>query len=377
MGSQYFDLLAAVEKLPDDSHKSKQLLVKMSTTKDVTAQASIIEILGKIGDPISLGPIYGALKNKNEEIKIAGTRALAEWPDATPIDDVYKIASTSNDEKQRILAIRGYIRMISIAEKYTPQEKIKAYQDAMNLAKSIAEKRAVLSGVSQVISVDALKFVQKYLDDPQLKEEASAAVINIGTQLSDEAAPDVKPAMAKVLEVSDNDVFKSKALKKINAIEKYEDHITLWQVSGPYGKKNVSLFDYKFDPEKGKGKWKSMPAGLEKDKYWYMSINTLFGPLVKVAYLRTEVWLPNTQKVRMELGSNDAVKMWLNGKLVHFNNVARACEPGQDIFEVTLQKGWNPIMLKVVNAGGGWGAALRIRKLDGRKLDGLKIRLPK
>ena len=370
-------VLAAVDKLPEGSQKSKKLLIKMSKTSDVNAQASIIEILGKIGDPISLGPIYNALKNKNQEIKIAGTRALADWPDATPIDDVYKIAATSNDEKQRILSIRGYIRMISIATKYTPEEKIKAYQDAMNLAKSIEEKRTVLSGVSQVVSVNSLKFVEKYLDDPQLKEEAAAAVIKIGTKLSDEVASDVKPAMEKVLDVTNNDVFKSQALKKINSIEKYEDHITLWQVSGPYGLKNVSIFDYKFDPEKGKGQWKTMPVGLEKDKYWYMAINLLYGPLVKAAYLRTEVWSPKDQKVRMELGSNDAVKVWLNGKVVHSNNVARACEPGQDILEVTLKKGWNPLMLKVVNMGGGWGAALRFRNLEGRKIDGLKVRLPK
>ncbi len=370
-------VLAAVDKLPEGSRKSKKLLIKMSKTTDVDAQASIIEILGKIGDPISLGAIYGALKNKNKEIVIAGTRSLADWPDATPIDDLYEIASTSKDEMQRILAIRGYIRMISIAEKYTPQKKIKAYQDAMSLAKSIEEKRTVLSGVSQVISLNSLKFVEKYLDDPQLREEAVAAVVKIGTQLSDADAGEIKPALEKALQVTENDVFKARALKKINSLEKYEDHITLWQVSGPYGLKNVSLFDYKFAPEKGKGKWKTMPAGLEKDKYWYMAINLLFGPLVKAAYLRTEVWSPIEQEVRVELGSNDAVKMWLNGKLVHSNNVARACEPAQDVFTVTLKKGWNPIMLKVVNMGGGWGAALRFRNLKGRKIEGLKVQLPK
>jgi len=38
-----------------------------------------------------------------------------------------------------------------------------------------------------------------------------------------------------------------------------------------------------------------------------------------------------------------------------------------------LREGWNDLVLKVVNRGGGWGFACRIRQPDGSALEGLKL----
>jgi hypothetical protein len=41
----------------------------------------------------------------------------------------------------------------------------------------------------------------------------------------------------------------------------------------------------------------------------------------------------------LELGSDDGVKVWLNQKLVHAKNVARALRPGSDKVNVALNAG--------------------------------------
>jgi hypothetical protein len=47
--------------------------------------------------------------------------------------------------------------------------------------------------------------------------------------------------------------------------------------------------------------------------------------------------------------------------------------PDQDIVPVELQKGWNVLMMKVTQAGGGWGACARVRTSEGNKIEGLKF----
>jgi len=79
-----------------------------------------------------------------------------------------------------------------------------------------------------------------------------------------------------------------------------------------------------------------------------------------VAYLRAKIWSPRKRSATLELGSDDGVKVWLNGETVHANNALRGVTPGQDKVDVTLQRGSNELMLKVTNGGGDWGAIVRV-----------------
>jgi hypothetical protein len=58
---------------------------------------------------------------------------------------------------------------------------------------------------------------------------------------------------------------------------------------------------------------------------------------------------------------------------VHSNNATRPAEPGQDKADVTLKKGWNPVLVKLTQQGGQWALCLRLRNPDGGALEGLKV----
>ncbi len=53
-------------------------------------------------------------------------------------------------------------------------------------------------------------------------------------------------------------------------------------------------------------------------------------------------------------GSDDSVKVWINGIVVHSNAVNRGASDFQDTFKVDLKSGDNVIMVKVCECGGGW-----------------------
>ncbi len=71
-----------------------------------------------------------------------------------------------------------------------------------------------------------------------------------------------------------------------------------------------------------------------------------------VAYLRAKIWSPQAQKATLQLGSDDGVKVWLNGKQIHANNAARGVTADEDKVAVSLQQGVNELLLKVTNGGG-------------------------
>jgi hypothetical protein len=79
-----------------------------------------------------------------------------------------------------------------------------------------------------------------------------------------------------------------------------------------------------------------------------------------MAYAYTTITSRTPDDAMMMVGSDDAVRVWLNGKLVHTNVATRGVFPDNDIVSVHLNQGVNTILVKVVNGGGGWGFALRL-----------------
>ncbi len=72
-----------------------------------------------------------------------------------------------------------------------------------------------------------------------------------------------------------------------------------------------------------------------------------------VAYGSVALEAPSQQRTEMYVGSGDAVKVWLNGVLVHDNPVDRDADDYQENFSVTLEEGRN-ILLVAVYEGEGW-----------------------
>ncbi len=73
-----------------------------------------------------------------------------------------------------------------------------------------------------------------------------------------------------------------------------------------------------------------------------------------VAYGYISLDSPDEQNTRMFVGSDDAVKVWLNGVLVHDNPVDRGATDYQEDFPVTLKQGTNILLVAVYELWGRW-----------------------
>lgn len=79
-----------------------------------------------------------------------------------------------------------------------------------------------------------------------------------------------------------------------------------------------------------------------------------------VAYGLTYVYSPTDRQTNLLVGSDDGVKVWMNGTVVHKKPVFRGANPDQDAATVYLKSGWNEVLVKVDQGGGGWGFYVRL-----------------
>ncbi len=157
-------------------------------------------------------------------------------------------------------------------------------------------------------------------------------------------------------------------------IPEHNGFIMTWVVAGPYsGRSGPELFGVAFDPEKNDKSvaWRPLPY---RKGHWALDLNATISKVDNCAvYVRTRVYSPEAQPVRLELGSDDAVKVWLNGKYIHGANQSRGLTAGNDKVKTSLSAGWNVLMLKVIDHSGDWGFCCRILKPNGKPVSGLKI----
>ncbi len=96
------------------------------------------------------------------------------------------------------------------------------------------------------------------------------------------------------------------------------------------------------------------------------------GPGGRTVVVATKFRAAREGTARLLLGSDDSVRAWWNGKLVHDRNVLRGCRPGEDAVPVTLRRGVNTLALKICQASGGWAFAASVDDGAGNPVEGLR-----
>jgi len=80
-----------------------------------------------------------------------------------------------------------------------------------------------------------------------------------------------------------------------------------------------------------------------------------------VGYAWAEFESPRDTDAWLGLGSDDGVKIWLNGALVHDKWIRRPSQLDDDVVPLHLKKGANRILIKIQNATLDWGFIYRLR----------------
>ena len=340
---------------------------------------SLLRVLGRIGGAPALERLREAVGDPRPDVQEAAIRSFQEWPDATAAKPMLEIARGTKETKYHVLAMRTYARLVGLDADRPAEETLEMYTAGLDAARRPEEKKLLLGKLAEVKHARAFDVLKPYLDDEQLRAEAGSAMIGVARGLLPTGWAPAREALEQVIAEVNDERVRRHAEDVLKEVAEHEDYITGWQVSGPYrqgNKKGNELFDVPFppeDPDAEDVEWKEQPVTDDPARYWFIDLARSCGGSHPVGYLRTYLWSPKTQQVLLELGSDDGIKVWLNGAVIHANNVPRGCDRAQDKVKTKLNEGWNELLLKITNIGGAWAACARVRAPDGSHLEGLKF----
>ena len=135
-----------------------------------------------------------------------------------------------------------------------------------------------------------------------------------------------------------------------------------WKQLGPFlGGNTEDLFAKNFGPETKIDLDATIEDKIWEDKsYEDGEVISLKLPDNSAVYLYRVITSEEATEVKISLGSDDGIKCWLNGDLVHENNISRGVAADQDSATLTLNEGQNNFLMKVVNGNDGSGFYFRI-----------------
>jgi HEAT repeat protein len=371
---QALDALSAVCQVSPDKDAATRSVIEAQGHLPSGEQRAFLPLLAQLATSNALAAAQDASRSDNIELAKAAMRVLGQWPNATPAAALLDLARSATDPALRTLALRGAISVTG--QEPAVSKRLSLLKDALSQANRPDEKKEALSELGKIPVPEALELALKSMDDPGVSNEASLAVVSIAEQLASTNPQLAREAAGKVIQQNKGGELFQRAwalrVKPGNGIPFIRD----WLICGPYAKPGVvgalAIFNVPFGPEtRDPVEWTPAPSGDD------INLAELFpGQENCAAYLRTTVVVPDDCSGVLLMGSDDGIKAWLNGVVVHSHNVDRGEVADQDIAPISLKKGDNELVLKISQGGGGWGACARIVGADGNPIVGLRVQRP-
>ena len=211
------------------------------------------------------------------------------------------------------------------------------------------------------------RLLPKMLDDPslELRRDAVAKLIREAEALADtERAADVPGVYEMALSAArDPDQVKLLA-QRLKDLGRPIDlalafgFIQRWKVVGPFDNTDEKGFDLVYPPERkldfgtrlaGKNGQVEWTDHVGKDPSGKIDFDAIYSPQKEVcAYAATKFISPEQREVEFRFSSRNAVKLWLNGKLIAQHNIYHGgLEMDQYVSTRRLKAGPNTLLIKV------------------------------
>lgn len=354
-----------------DPNRSEGIIIAAMRDPQADFRTALLPALCRLGSARALATVQAATDDADTGLSTEAVRVLAQWPtiDAAPV--LLAIARTQGDLTRHALALRGYVAVTRFEK--DPARLLHFLREGMKAAARVEEKRLVIGRMGGIFTPEALTAVQGYLGDDELVDEASAAAVAIARALAGQYPDMAQHAADKVLATCRNEAIRNRALL-LRAKPRSGPFIRHWLVCGPYSRPGVfgaeAVFTIPFGPEKaGKQvRWRAVPPNdmVNLSAYFPGKVNC-------VAYLKCRIASPRECEALLLMASDDGIKAWLNGAVVHSNNIDRGAVIDQDVAVVRLREGANELLLKVTQGAGGWAACARLVQINGEPFNDLTI----
>lgn len=168
-------VLTVARELKDEAGRADALVAALAKATPA-GKAALLRVLGRFGGEKALAAVRAAMADPDASVQDTALRTLADWPDPAPADDLLKAVRETKNETHRVLALRGYVRMLALPSDRPIADVLTRYDEAMKLTTRVEEKKQVLAMMAELRHPAVLKALEPYAADAALKAEAEAAI---------------------------------------------------------------------------------------------------------------------------------------------------------------------------------------------------------
>lgn len=174
--------LAAVCAKTDQPEACTEHLIGLLEPASPPLKMALLRLLHGLGGSQAGRAVRDAVSDSNAEVRDTAIRLLAEWKTADVAADLWALAQTLPRPADRLLCLRGYIRLAGNKE-LSVEQRLAICQQARDLIQRDEEKKLLLGMLGTIASPEALSLGMLYLEDPATREEAGAALLSIAEAL--------------------------------------------------------------------------------------------------------------------------------------------------------------------------------------------------
>lgn len=172
-------LAMACRRIPAGTARTELLTGLYDSGSPATAQGDVLKLYRELGDDTLLPIVINATQSSDPEVREQAMDVLVGWPTATPMAEVMALISTDMTPDRRDEILSGYVRMGRLATDISMEERLKAYRSALGMSESPELARAVLAGLSELTSAEALDFSEGLMARTDIRREAAIAAEKI------------------------------------------------------------------------------------------------------------------------------------------------------------------------------------------------------
>lgn len=174
-------LKTACVRMPDREACAEELAEAFERAPG-TVKPTLLDILAAVGGTRALRAVGAAAKSSNPDLQDVSSRLLGEWAtiDAAPV--LLDLSKSAPGDKYQVRALRGYIR---IARQFVMPEpdRTEMCRAALKAARQPAEKKLVIEILKRYPTSDNLTLAVELSQSPELKGEATQAIVAMAQKL--------------------------------------------------------------------------------------------------------------------------------------------------------------------------------------------------
>lgn len=162
-----------------DADKRADPLVAAIDELMADEQMAMLSTLGRVGGAAALKRIEAVVASKDAKLRDVGMKALCNWPDASIAPRFIELAMSAELPEHRIMALRALVRVAPLADKRSDKERLELLAKAMTMCQRDEERKLVLQRARAVRTVETLRYLVPYLDQPALAQMACESIVEL------------------------------------------------------------------------------------------------------------------------------------------------------------------------------------------------------